>query len=281
MDSNSSACNDAECRDAAPSELDEFEGRPSETQPAAPFAARANAADNRELFEDLVRSQRPETDAAGSSDPVLDSRETGTSAPMQWTLVDLSSKSCDKPGCDPATCDSEDCEDAGRTGTQEQPEYASSVGEAREPVTSYRFDLDREVGPAPEPMSNGYEPEYDIVESKKSQKAEQKKNAKRAGKKGASAEHAPVFPEQVTAAAVPTTAAGKKAAVKKPAAKKATAKKAAKKPAAKKPAKKTTAKKGASKKPAKKPTTPRGKKAGATSHPLNGGNPTLPSEKAA
>jgi len=261
MDSASGSCNDGSCdeadmRDSAPSELDEFEVRPSESQPTTPFAARANAADNRELFEDLVRSQRPETGdttgAAAADDAALDSRESGTSTPMQWTLVDLSSKSCDKPGCDPATCDSDECEDEGRTGYQEKPEYATSVGETREPVTSYRFDLDREVGPAPEPMSNRYEPEYDIVESKKSQKAELKKSAKRGGKKPATPP-TPVFPEQVTAAApaTPTTAGkGKKAAGKKPAAK--TAKKGAKKPAAKKPAAKKTTAKTAAKKPAAK-----------------------------
>jgi hypothetical protein len=178
------------------------------------------------------------------------------------------------------TCDDEDCEDEGRTEgrtsyQQDKPEYATSVGETREPVVSYRFDLDREVGPAPEPMSNRYESEYDIVESKKKPaKAEPK--GKR-GKKAAAAP-APVFPEQVTAAE-PTTAGKPKKAAK--GTKKATAKKGAKKPAAKKPAKKTTAKKGG-KKSAKKPATPKGKKASAApATPVTGTDPTFPSEKAA
>jgi hypothetical protein len=276
--------NDSASRDSAPSELDEFQSAADETLPPAPTGPRPGAADNRELYEDLVRSQRP--DNAEATTPAVEARETGASEPMQWTLVDLSSKSCSKPGCDPATCDSEECEDEGRTdgrtGYQDKPEYATSVGETREPVTSYRFDLDREVGPAPEPMSNKYEPEYDIVETKKKPaKAEPKaKAAKRGGKK--TAVTAPVFPEQVTGAAPaadPTTAAKPKKAGK--AAGNKTAKKAAKKPAAKKPAKKTVAKKGG-KKPAKKPTTPRGKKAGPSSAaPLTGSDPTLPTEKAA
>ena len=237
---------------------------PTTTQP---FAARVDAAENRELWQDLVQSQEPRDPSETQAEPMSSLPETAAKPAMQWTLVDLGTASCDKPGCDPAECDSEDCEDVGQSTTyQEQPEYASR---SPEPVVSYRFDLDAEPGPAPEPMSARNQTPAEPVMAEAAEP--KKRGAKRGAKKAA---ETAVFPEQTTPAADP-------AKPKRAAAKKGGKKAAAKKPAkGKKVAKKTTAKKGA-KKAAKKPTTPRGKKAanGSSATPMT--NPMLPTEKAA
>src|SRR6476620_4277474 len=93
------SCRDNSCgdegasRDSAPSELDEFQARTDETLPPAPTGPRPGAADNRERYEDLVRSQQPDG-SEETSTPAVEARETGTGEPMQWTLVDLGYKSC-------------------------------------------------------------------------------------------------------------------------------------------------------------------------------------------
>ena len=284
--SSTSSSSSASSRDASPSELDDFDRQAADNAAPAPTGPRtdANSPESRELYDDLIRSQRPEgsetLDASDAGTPVAS--ESGSSTPMQWTLVDLAGKSCEVPGCDPATCDSEDCEDE-RRGS----EYSGTERQDRQPVVSYRYGMDSqpstgdsdsevlasEPGPAPEPMFNAFAQGQAEAQGKA-------KRGKRVSKKAAAAMAGlGLTPEQpATEAAKP-----KKASGKKPAAKKATAKKpAVKKATAKKGGKKTTAKKGAKKPTAKKPTTPRGKKAagGASATPLVT-DPTLPTEKAA
>ena len=235
--------------------------RPADEASPRTFAARPEAAENTALWQDLVRSQQPETTDRAQDNSRTTLPETVTQPAMQWTLVDLGSASCDTPGCDPATCDSEDCQEDGRTSYKELPEYTTSGG----PMLSYRFDLDGEPGAAPEPMAT--------PEPVKSETAAPKKRGRKSTK--AAAAGSAVFPEQATPAADPSAKPKRGAAKKGKATSKKTtktAKKGAKKPAK---AKKTTAKK------AKKPTTPRGKKAaGATSAPTPT-DPMMPTEKAA
>jgi len=192
----------------------------------APVAANINANERGDLWESLVRSQRPQ-----SGDGSLRLPEVVARNPMQWTLVDLTSSACDKPGCNPETCDAEDCgtTDAYDRSEYEQLEYASSSSY----VPALAFNAE-ELAAAP----IAYIP---TPEAPKAEAGKTKKTAAAKAPKAAKAKKA----------AKATKAGGKKAAAKKPAAKK-------------------TVKKAGAKKTAKKATTTRAKKAtGAkTSLPL-------------
>ena len=229
-------------RESQPAESETVFARHPDFQPASNI----DAPQRDELWQALVASQRP-----AASSPAM--TEVVARNPMQWTLVDLTSSACDKPGCDPESCDSEDCDttDAYDRSEYEMPEYAGSgrgpavtfAAEESEPAFAFREE------PAPAPAA--FVPAAAKVEAAKVEaKSKKAAEAKKAAKKPAAAKKA----TKVTA---------------KKAAKKTTVKKAA--------AKKTVAKKGAKKTPATK-----AKKAAAakTSLPLPT-NPNFPRVQAA